>query len=50
MVGEEGGRGSPLPTRGEALLDLVLTNKEELIKVAKTEADWTAVTMPWLSL
>ena len=39
------------PTRGEVLLDLLLTNAEEVtIKALRLEAAWAAVTMPWLSL
>jgi len=38
------------PTRGEALLDLVLISADELIKRLRLEAVWAAVTRPWLSL
>lgn len=33
--------------RGEVLLDLVLTNAEEIIKELRFVALWAVVTMPW---
>lgn len=37
------------PSSDEELLDLVLTNEDNLIKEVKIEAVWAVANMPWVS-
>lgn len=37
------------PTRGSALLDLILTNKQGLVRIVKVYSSFAAVTVRWWS-